>query len=100
MRRCLMLALAVSVVFGHVTATAADRDLETISIVQTDKMEWKDYPSLPGVNFVALAGNPGEPGLYVVRAKFAPHTMSRPHWHPEARCVTVLKGTWWAGTGE
>ena len=63
-------------------------------------MEWKDYPGLPGVKFVVLAGDPSKPGLYVIRAKFAPHTMSRPHWHPETRYVTVLKGTWWAGTGE
>ena len=100
MRRCLVLALTLSVVLGHVNATAADQDEETISILQTDRMEWKDYPGLPGVKFVVLAGNPSQPGLYVIRAKFAPHTMSRPHWHPEARYVTVLKGTWWAGTGE
>ena len=100
MRKSLVLALTLSVVVGHATAIAADRDVETISIVQTDEMEWKDYPGLPGVKFVVLAGNPSQPGLYVIRAKFAPHTMSRPHWHPEARYVTVLKGTWWAGTGE
>jgi len=71
-----------------------------IDIVDTDQLAWKDYPGLPGVQFVVLAGNPREAGLYVIRAKFAPHTMSRPHWHPEARYVTVIKGTWWAGTGD
>ena len=100
MKRCLGLVLTLSVVFGYANGTAAEQDEETISIVQTDKMEWKDYPGLPGVKFVVLAGNPSQPGLYVIRAKFAPHTMSRPHSHPEARYVTVLKGTWWAGTGE
>ena len=100
MKRCLGLVLTLSVVFGYANGTAAEQDDETISIVQTDKMEWKDYPGLPGVKFVVLAGNPSQPGLYVIRAKFAPHTMSRPHSHPEARYVTVLKGTWWAGTGE
>ena len=100
MRGYLLIALTVSVVFGQVNATAAGQDEETISVVQIDEMEWKDYPGLPGVKFVVLAGNPSQPGLNVIRAKFAPHTMSRPHWHPEARYVTVLKGTWWAGTGE
>ena len=52
-----------------------------------------------GVKFVVIAGDPSQPGLYTIRAKFAPHTMSQPHWHPEARSVTVLKGTWWAGIG-
>ena len=46
------------------------------------------------------AGNPREAGPYTIRAKFSPGTMSRPHWHPEARYVTVLKGTWWAGEGD
>ena len=94
------LALGLCVLFGSANAAAADQDAETISILQTDKMEWKDFPGLPGVKFVVLTGNPSQAGLYVIRAKFAPHTMSRPHWHPEARYVTVLKGTWWAGTGE
>lgn len=98
MRKCLPLALGLCVLFGSANAAAADQDAETISILQTDKMEWKDYPGLPGVKFVVLAGNPSQAGLYVIRAKFAPHTMSRPHWHPEARYVTVLKGTWWGGT--
>jgi quercetin dioxygenase-like cupin family protein len=100
MRKYVVTALALSVVFGVADARAAEKDAETISILQTDKMEWKDYPGLPGVKFVVIAGNPSQPGLYVIRAKFAPHTMSRPHWHPEARYVTVLQGTWWAGTGE
>jgi hypothetical protein len=25
--------------------------------------------------------------------------MSRPHYHPNDRFVTVLSGTWWVGTG-
>jgi hypothetical protein len=25
--------------------------------------------------------------------------MSRPHFHPNDRFITVLKGTWWVGTG-
>ena len=100
MKKCLSLTLGLSVLLGIANAANTDRDAETISILQTQKMEWKDYPGLPGVRFVVLAGNPSQPGLYVIRAKFAPHTMSRPHWHPEARYVTVVKGTWWAGTGE
>ncbi len=77
----------------------ADDESDTITITQTDKLEWRDYPGLPGVKFVVIAGNPREAGIYVIRAKFAPHTMSKPHSHPEARYVTVLQGTWWAGTG-
>ena len=46
-----------------------------------------------------LAGNPGAPGPYVIRVRFAPGTMSPPHFHPEERQVVVLKGTWWVGSG-
>ena len=24
---------------------------------------------------------------------------SRPHWHPNDRFITVIKGTWWVGSG-
>jgi len=94
------LAIALAVLIGLPAQPAVGADDETISIVDADKLAWKDYPGLPGVKFVVLAGDPSQPGLYVIRAKFAPHTMSRPHWHPEARYVAVIKGTWWAGTGD
>jgi quercetin dioxygenase-like cupin family protein len=99
-RKSVFAALVTAVLLGGVPALAADQDAQTISIVPADTLQWKDYPGLPGVKFVVIAGNPSQPGLYVIRAKFAPHTMSRPHWHPEARYVTVLQGTWWAGVGE
>jgi Cupin len=38
--------------------------------------------------------------MYVVRVRFPPHGMDAPHWHPKARYVTVLDGTWYAGTGD
>ncbi len=100
MKTYFSLAFGLSIMLSGAIPVNADSEAETITITQTDKLEWRDYPGLPGVKFVVIAGNPREAGIYVIRAKFAPHTMSRPHWHPEARYVTVLKGTWWAGTGE
>ncbi len=47
-----------------------------------------------------VAGDPGKPGLYVVRVKFEPHNFSMPHWHNTDRHVVVLKGTWYMGVGE
>ena len=81
------------------TARPAGPASETITITTPDGLRWQDYPQLPGVKFAVIAGNPKEPGFYTIRAKFAPGTMSRPHWHPETRYVTVIKGTWWAGEG-
>lgn len=98
MKSWLAILATVAALFTASSALAADS--KAMTVVDPDKLEWKDYPGLPGVKFVVLYGNPKEPGLYVIRAKFAPHTMSKPHWHPEARYVVVIKGTWWAGEGE
>ncbi len=47
-----------------------------------------------------LFGDPGKPGPYVVRLKWLPGNMSRPHFHPNDRFFVVISGTWWMGTGE
>ena len=99
MRISFVLGVALGAVLCGTASVPARAD-QAIQIFDVDGLAWQDYPGLPGVKFVVLAGNPREAGLYIIRAKFAPHTMSRPHWHPEARYVTVVKGTWWAGTGD
>ena len=48
---------------------------------------------------VTIVGDASKPGLYVQRITWAPHTGSRPHYHNEARFITVLKGTWYVATG-
>src|SRR3546814_20117468 len=42
---------------------------------------------------------PSKLGPYVMRVKFAPGHMRKPHFNKETRYVLVLKGTWWAGWG-
>ncbi len=93
-----LILLSMICFVGSTSLYAATRE-ETISIPDINHLNWKDYPGLPGVQFAVLAGDPGKSGIYTIRVKFAPHTMSRPHWHPEERYVTVIKGVWWAGTG-
>ena len=47
-----------------------------------------------------LVGDPSKPGLYVVMNRWLKgNHFSRPHSHPNDRFITVLKGTWWIGTG-
>jgi hypothetical protein len=88
-----------STVAEDATAGTTAAGSRAIAITAPDQLVWQDYPGLRGVKFTVVNGNPKEAGYYTIRAKFAPHTMSRPHWHPETRFVTVLKGTWWAGEG-
>ncbi|HLG55332.1 MAG TPA: cupin domain-containing protein [Vicinamibacterales bacterium] len=47
-----------------------------------------------------LFGDPAKPGPYVVRLRWLPGNMSRPHSHPNDRFFVVISGTWWLGTGE
>jgi hypothetical protein len=67
--------------------------------ITPDHVRWVEVPGGHGAQMATLLGDPGKPGPYVIRAKFPPHVMDRPHWHPNARYVTVLAGTWYAGTG-
>jgi quercetin dioxygenase-like cupin family protein len=48
---------------------------------------------------VTLVGDSTKPGIYVTRITWAPNTGSRPHFHNEARYITVIKGTWYVATG-
>ena len=48
---------------------------------------------------VTIVGDSRKPGIYVQRITWAPNTGSRPHYHNEARYITVIKGTWYVATG-
>lgn len=90
----IVLMLIAAAVMG-----AAKDDAGFVRISPTDVL-WQDIPGAHGAQTATLLGDPDKPGLYVVRAKFPPHVMDRPHWHPNARYVTVLQGTWYTGTGD
>jgi hypothetical protein len=68
--------------------------------LQSGEERWEEYPGVPGINRMIVYGDPSKPGAYVIRVKFSPGIMSMPHFHPEDRLATVIKGTWWTGTGE
>jgi hypothetical protein len=48
---------------------------------------------------VVLFGDPTKPGYYMVMNRFKPGAFSRPHFHPNDRFITVIKGTWYVSTG-
>ena len=47
-----------------------------------------------------LVGDPTKPGPYTVRLRFPDRYKLAPHFHPDAREVTILSGTWLTGYGE
>jgi quercetin dioxygenase-like cupin family protein len=82
------------------TLLRADTDENGFIRIQADDIQWQDAPGYNGVKMAVIAGDPSKPGVYVVRVKFPPGIMSRPHYHPDDRYAVVLKGTWWTGTGD
>ena len=98
-RTIIVAALAAAVVLLTVNARA-EKDKAGFVRVTPEEVKWTDRPGYEGVKFAAIQGDPSKPGVYVVRVKFSPGAMTRPHWHPEDRFVTVLQGTWWAGEGD
>jgi oxalate decarboxylase/phosphoglucose isomerase-like protein (cupin superfamily) len=65
-------------------------------IVQADQFDWG--PDLTKVKTVVLQGDPSAPGFYIIRIRFPAGMTSRPHFHNQDRFVTVIQGTWYAGT--
>ena len=98
-RTTVFAALAAGAVLLTVNARA-DKDKAGFVRVTPDEVKWTERPGYDGVKFAVIQGDPTKPGVYVVRARFSPGTMTRPHWHPEDRFVTVLQGTWWVGEGD
>ena len=92
-RAALFAGIFASVGFVH----AAELDPKALAHILPDQIKWVDNAN--GSKQSVVAGDPEKPGLYVVLYIWPAHNMSRPHFHPNDRFITVLKGTWWVGTG-
>jgi hypothetical protein len=75
--------------------------LDPAAVVYTppDQYKWRDPTGAAGVNQAVLHGDPNMTGLYVTLNRFKPGNFSKPHFHPNDRFITVVKGTWWVATG-
>ncbi|NDG14889.1 MAG: hypothetical protein EB110_04430 [Betaproteobacteria bacterium] len=81
------------------SATAMAQSLDKpFTVVAPEQIQWKDAGK--GVKFAVISGDPSKPGPYVIRVIFPPGVMSAPHYHREDRYVTVMQGTWLAGTDD
>ncbi len=98
-RTTIFAALTAAVVLLAVNARA-DKDKAGFIRITPEEVKWTTRPGYDGVQFAVMQGDPSKPGLYVIRAKFSPGAMTRPHWHPEDRFVVVLQGTWYTGEGD
>jgi len=73
-------------------------DLNGFVVLQPGEETWQEIPGLDGVSYMKVYGDSSQPGVYVVRVRFQPWTMTMPHVHSQERLVVVVKGTWYAGT--
>ena len=81
-----LLGTPMSLIFNPFEIAAIVLSVGTVTLVAMDgESNWLEGLQLPG--------------LYVILVKWTPHHMSRPHFHPNDRYVTVISGTWWVGTG-
>jgi hypothetical protein len=88
-------AFAIFLLLG--ASRAADLNPAAINIQLPGQLKWTVTGS--GANEAVLFGDPSKPGWYGVLVRWDPGHMSRPHFHPNDRYVTVISGTWWVGTG-
>jgi len=78
--------------------TASELDAKAVIFKLPDQIPWKENAASGNASAV-LQGDPSKPGLYVVLTKWHAGHMSRPHFHPNDRFITVISGTWWVGSG-
>ena len=99
MKSSLRLILVVVGASALLSASRADVDPKAVEFVRPDQVKWVKAPNGTSESAV-LFGDPSKPGPYVMRLKWLPGNMSRPHTHATDRFFVVISGTWWMGTGE
>lgn len=90
-------SLALAATIG--TARAVELNPAAITYQLPDQIKWQDPLGMSGIKTAVVVGDPAKPGMYAVLVKWSPGNFSRPHFHPNDRFITVIKGTWWVGTG-
>jgi len=88
--RVLIKLFLLAVCFGSL---AAENDF---TIVQLADFEWDGNSH--EVQRKNIYGAPEEEGFYVYRVRFPQGVSTTPHFHSMERHVTVVEGTWYAGT--
>jgi len=98
-RALLAPALLVAAAAG---VASAQQPAGTHVIVAGREIVWGPAPPVlkAGAQFAVVAGDPGQPGPYVVRLKVPAGYVIAPHFHPTDENVTVISGTFALGMGD
>ena len=88
-----------SMMLAAMIGSGAQIDSKAVEFITPENIKW--VRNAAGTNETAvLFGDPEKPGPYVIRLRWLPGNMSRPHYHQNDRFFVVISGTWWLGTGE
>jgi quercetin dioxygenase-like cupin family protein len=71
-------------------------DVGPFTVVQLVEFEWDENST--GIQRVNVFNSPQQEGLYVYRVRFPEGASTMPHYHSMDRIVTVIEGTWYAGS--
>ena len=94
-----MLALPVCLAATLSIGAAAELNPGAVVYKLPDQIPWSAVDAR-GAQIAVVVGDPTKPGFYMVYNKWTKgNHFSRPHFHPNDRFITVIKGTWWMGTG-
>jgi len=101
MRKLIAFGL-VALAFVAITAWAQESGKPGHVIAVPSELKWGAPPPVfeQNAKFTVISGDPGKPGLYVVRLQMPAGYKIMPHWHPTDEHVTVLSGTFQIGMGE
>jgi quercetin dioxygenase-like cupin family protein len=97
--QALVVAATLSVLALRGSPVQGQADTQGFVRVTPEQVKWTTNPKELGVQRAVVNGDQSKPGIYVVRIKFPPGVMSRPHFHKEDRHALVIQGTWYTGTG-
>src|SRR5256714_14872295 len=96
MTRIGLVLAAIALMAGD--AQAVELDPKAVVYTMPEYVKWVVNERAGNAQAV-IAGDPSKPGLYVVLTKLlAGNHFSRPHFHPNDRFITVVKGHSWVGS--
>jgi quercetin dioxygenase-like cupin family protein len=98
-RTGLLIVGAVALALGVSPPAGAIKDETGFVRIRPADVQWREEAGYDGLRIAVLEGDPSKSGLYVIRVRFPPGLMTRPHRHPEDRHAIVISGTWYTGTG-
>jgi quercetin dioxygenase-like cupin family protein len=93
------LAVAVAIIAGVLGLSGMAQGPGPMALTADEIVFSTEGLAMPGMAQANLVGHPDRSGRYTIRLKFPDGYRIEPHFHPDAREVTILSGTYLTGYG-